>query len=146
MDHHCIIIISSLYYHCINVSSLYHHCITVMIFAGSYWGMMYIHGGQFFKFVDCGFSVNLWGCNNMDVSVFSFSKITNSFKICFHQRCKFVGEGYWATMNFNDSTIINQLLLIIINCISYFITLHSSSSRSRIPSLLSIKSIHGWLS
>lgn len=36
------------------------------------------------NFVDCGFFAYSWGCNFVDVSVFSFSKKENSFYICFH--------------------------------------------------------------
>lgn len=52
-------------------------------------------------FMDCvvfvfvfWFFAESWGLNFMEVSVFSVSKKTNSFKTCFCGRCEFVGKGY----------------------------------------------------
>lgn len=49
----------------------------------------------------------------LDAAVFSFSMEANSFLICFHRGCKFLGEGYpedyhenGIIMNSNYSTVI----------------------------------------
>lgn len=65
-------------------------------------------------FVDCWFFAYLWGCNFVDVLVFSFS---NAFKTCFVEdvnswgRANHENHENSATMNSNDSTVVTSLII-----------------------------------